>query len=248
MIIAHRGWSSAAPENTAAAIIKALDLGVDAIEVDVQQSRDGILILMHDDNLKRTTSGTGRIKKSTFSELKKQDAGSWFSREYAGEKIPSLEESLILIAGKARLFIEIKRGRDYYPDIEANVIRLINKHNAKKWCVIKSFRDEILKTAGDIDAGIETCKLVKGNVPLLPFHIDMNFKIGSILQYKKTNSISICHKTIKPGTVAKIKQRGQQVLAWTVNEKADMKKMIAAGVDGIITDYPERLKEVLEER
>ncbi len=118
-ILAHRGASAYAPENTMAAFKKAIEMNADGIELDVHLSKDGYIVIIHDERVDRTTDGKGEVKDFSLDELKKLDAGSWFSDEYKGEKIPTLEELLSLIKNtEIYLNIEIKAGYRVYPDIE----------------------------------------------------------------------------------------------------------------------------------
>ena len=112
MIIAHRGASGSAPENTLSAFVKAVEAGADMIELDVHQTKDGVVVCIHDEDLSRTTSGNGKVNKFTFNELQSFDAGIKFNEKFKGEKIPSLEEVLEQI--KLPLLIEIKKGEGYY--------------------------------------------------------------------------------------------------------------------------------------
>jgi glycerophosphoryl diester phosphodiesterase len=137
--IAHRGCSSAAPENTMAAFQKAIELGVEGIELDVHQSKDGELVVIHDATLSRTTSGRGYVNDLNWSELQQLDAGSWFEVEYASERLPKLEDVLNLLKGRSTVFIEIKQGRKPYPGIEERVMACIEKLNMQQHVFIHSF-------------------------------------------------------------------------------------------------------------
>lgn len=246
MIIAHRGCSSSSPENTMAAIREALAAGVDIIEIDVHQSMDGYIILMHDKTLRRTAGKRKKIKDLSLKELQKHEVGSWFHKNFNGERIPLLEDVLKTVNGKAKLLIEVKQGSRYYPGIEENIIALIKKYQAQEWCIIQSFKNEVLKKIKALDKSIEIHKLVRGNIGILPLHIDLNIKPGRIEKYTGVDGINIHHKHLNKKVVAHIKSRNQKVFTWTVNKTSDMKKAVKLGVSGIITNYPEKLKEVLK--
>ncbi|HEV8663384.1 MAG TPA: glycerophosphodiester phosphodiesterase family protein, partial [Candidatus Methylomirabilis sp.] len=121
--IAHRGASADAPENTLPAFEAALAAGADALELDVHLAADGAIVVIHDITLARTTSGRGFVGRHTLADLKRLDAGSWFGARFAGTAIPTLEEVVTLARGRARLFVELKAGSDFYPGIEGAVVR-----------------------------------------------------------------------------------------------------------------------------
>lgn len=246
IVIAHRGASAYAPENTLAAVKKAISMGADMVEIDVQLTKDKQIVLMHDLTVDRTTNGKGRVKDLTFSEIRKLDAGSWFSDEFKGEKIPTLEEVIETINGKCKLLIEVKRVKTKKPEIEAKIIQLIDKYNAHGWCIVQSFETEVVKNIQSIDNSIECHKLVTMNIPVLPLHVDSRIKTGTIYKYKTVQGINPYYKMLNKRKVDKIHGRGQKIFTWTVNEIEDMKQMVELGVDGIITNYPDRLIEVLK--
>lgn len=244
-IIAHRGASGSAPENTIAAIQLALKMEADMIEIDVHLSKDGIPVIIHDETLNRTTNGKGEVKNFNVEDLKKLDAGKWFSDKYIGEKIPTLEEVITLIKGKCILLIEIKHGSSIYPNIEKTVLEIIHDKKAEKECIIQSFECEVLDNLRKLNCPVEIQKLVTGNVPFLPLHIDSKLKFGSIYQYQKVSAINPNFKFVNTNAVNKIHASGKKIFTWTVNEEQEMKRMIEYGVDGIITNFPEKLKAIL---
>jgi glycerophosphoryl diester phosphodiesterase len=201
---------------------------------------------MHDLSVDRTTNGKGRVKDIEFNDIRKLDAGSWFSAEYSGEKIPTLEEVLEVINGKCKLLIEVKRVKTPKPEIEAKIIQLIDKYNAYQWCIVQSFETEVVKNIQQLDKNIECHKLVTMNLSVLPLHLDSRIKTGTIYKYKSVQSINPYFKMLNKRKVDKIHSRGQKIITWTVNDKEDMKRMIALGVDGIITNYPDKLIELLK--
>lgn len=246
IIVAHRGASAYAPENTLASIKKAIAMGVDMVEIDVQLTKDKQIVLMHDLTVDRTTNGKGRVKDLLFDDIRKLDAGLWFSTEFAGEKIPTLEEVIETVKGKCKLLIEVKRVKTKNPEIEAKIIQLIDKYKAYNWCVVQSFETEVIKNIQAIDKSVECHKLVTMNLSVLPLHLDSRIKTGTIYKYKTVQAINPYFKMLNKRKVDKIHSRGQKIITWTVNEKEDMKRMIEMGVDGIITNYPDRLIELLK--
>jgi glycerophosphoryl diester phosphodiesterase len=230
---AHRGASGHAPENTLAAFRLALEMGAAMCELDVQQTADDRLIVMHDDALHRTTSGKGDLWEMTLAELQRYDAGSWFAPRFAGEKLPALEQVIALARGKMKLNIEIK-VHGHERDIAALVVATIRREKFTNDCVLTSFDrrlvERIKKIAPDLKAGYIfgwkefSAEVFEGPVDLLSAH------------YSLINADFLEHA----------RAAGKSVHAWTVNYKWLMRRLIRLGVDGIITDYPERLREVLK--
>lgn len=227
----HIGAAGHAPENTISSIQKALSLHVDRVEVDVQQSSDGVVVLMHDVTLQRTTNAKGKVKSFTYAELQQLDAGSKFSSAFKGEKIPTLEDAFACINGKAVFVIELKKGNEYYPQIVANVVRLIQKYDAYKWCIIHSFEDKILQDVHALDPAIALHSVVATR------------RSKHLLSMPYLTEISIYHKFLTPKWLKKIHSMGKKVNVWTVNTPEDIQKMREMQVDGIISNFPDRLQK-----
>jgi len=247
LVIAHRGASGDAPENTIASIDKALAVGADVIEIDVHQTLDSVIIVLHDEKLDRTTDKSGLIKNFNWDDIKDADAGSWFGSAFAGEHIPTLDEVLLHINGRARLLIEIKKGGKYYLGIERRVLAIINARKAESWCMMQSFSDAAVNNWLALDSAIAVYKLVVGNIPALPLYHDGRAHWGSILKYKQVAGVNPYRSFAKKHIVRKLHERGQQIFVWTVNDEKHMQKLIERGVDGIITNYPEKVKKLLSE-
>lgn len=245
LIIAHRGASGDAPENTIASFSKALEIGADVIELDVHQTLDSMVIVMHDEKLDRTTDKSGLIKNYNWVDIKDADAGSWFSTEFTGARIPTFEEVIQLINGRALLLIEIKKGGKYYPGIERRTLAIIQANHAESWCRIQSFSEAAVNNFMQIHSNVPVYKLVVGNIPALPLYHDGHAHWGNILKYKDVAGVNLYRSFVRKRIVKKLHDRGQQIFVWTVNEERDMKKFIALGVDGIITNYPDQLKKLL---
>ena len=247
LVIAHRGASGYAPENTLASIKKALEIGVDMIEIDVHQSKDGKVVVIHDETLDRTTSGEGLVKDQLWEQMRILDAGIWKGEEFKGERLPLLEDVIDKINGQCQLLIEVKNGGDYYPGIEKSVWQIVQDKNAQNWCVIQSFKDVVVENFMQLNTNMPIYKLVVGNIPVLPFRVDTKLKLGSVLKYKEYDGVNPNKKFVRKRIVRKLHKRGQKTFVWTVNKKDDMKDIIEKGVDGIITNYPDKLKEVINE-
>ncbi len=245
LIIAHRGASGYAPENTIASIDKALDIGADVVEIDVHQTLDSVIMVMHDANLDRTTDMKGIIKDYRWDDIKDADAGSWFNHDFADSKIPTLDEVIKHINGRSMLLIEIKKGGDYYPGIERRVLAIIKANHAESWCMIQSFSDVAVQNFLELNSGLKVYKLAVGNVPALPVYVDGKVNGGSILKYKNVTGVNTNISFTQKRIVKRLHERAQEIFVWTVNAERDMNKLISMGVDGIITNYPGKLKNVL---
>lgn len=242
-IIAHRGASKLAPENTIASINTALKLNPDRIEIDVQQTLDSIVVLMHDTTLNRTTNGHGLIKEKTFKDISKLDAGSWFSNDFIGEKIPTLEDILKLTNGKCQLIIEIKKGNDFYYDIEKHVLKSIEKQNAENWVSIHSFDYEILETIHHLNPNIRLHKLLVGKLKYMPFIISNKIEAVNIDEYPYIKEYTLNYVFANKDIIHLLKSHDKKVNVWTVNDSHIANELIQLGVDGIITDTPNLLKD-----
>jgi len=235
LIIAHRGASGSAPENTLAAIKLAMEIGVDMIEIDVHQSKDEHIVVFHDEFLDRITGVEGRVIEYILEELQALDAGSSFDEKFAGEKIPTLDEVLQLVDGKTKLLIEIKVGRFGYPGIEENLLQSIKNHRAEKWCIIQSFDVDCLEKIRHLNKKIQIQHLI--------FAKPSRFE--SIIKFGKVKGINLGFRITTRRLIDEIHGDGKTVYIWTVNDEKKMKKLMEYGVDGIITNYPEMLKKVI---
>lgn len=242
-IIAHRGASNIAPENTLASIREALKSNPDRIEIDVQQTADGIIVLLHDISLERTTNGKGLVKNKTYVELEKLDAGSWFSNKFKEEKIPTLEEAIRLVNGKCKLIIEIKKGHSFYPNIEKNILQIIKKLHAENWVAIHAFDDSVIDTVHALDPSISLHKLLVVKFQFSPIIISNAIDNIELDNYTYVKEYSIHYAFANKKIINLLKAKGKKVNVWTVNDPATAKQLIALGVDGIITNNPRLLKD-----
>jgi glycerophosphoryl diester phosphodiesterase len=243
-ITGHRGAGALAPENTLSAIKEGLKYNVDRIEVDVHQTKDGKVVIIHDKTIDRTTNGSGAIKDYTYDELMKFDAGSWFSEKYKGEKIPLLEEAVELIDGRAVFVIEMKEGDEIYPGIVENVVNLIRKHDATDWCVVHSFRTKILEQIHEMEPRIELHKLFIGKLSLLPVFISAGF-IPEYYNFEKHPYIteySLNYQFANRSIINTIHKMDKKVNVWTIDDKVKFLKLKNLGIDGFITNSPNVIK------
>ncbi|MCF8278564.1 MAG: hypothetical protein K9J17_17685 [Flavobacteriales bacterium] len=242
-VTAHRGASGYAPENTLSAVKKALEIGVDRIEIDVQQSSDGIVVVLHDKTLDRTTNATGKVGEKPWVELKEVKAYGKFEAEFPNEPLPTLEQVFELMDGNTQFVIEIKAGRKTYPGIEDNVAKLIKKYKAEKWALVHSFNDRVLKYLHENYPEIRLQKLFvsySGGVML-----DFKLHAVKLSKYDYVEAFGISLSSAKRKLVEKIHGMGKQVHVWTVNKDEDMAMMMEIGVDGIISNYPDKVKQLI---
>ncbi len=239
MVVAHRGFSGRYPENTLRAFREALKLSVDAVELDVRQTKDGVLILLHDETLDRTTNGRGRVCDFCWDELSRLDAGSWKGAEFAGEPIPRLEEALELIGGQVVVFVEIKE-----PGTEAAVVETIRRLGATSWVKVGSFHPQVIATVRQLAPELP-CSLIGG---ARVGESDERFRgfVGEALRCGAI-SVAVNYAALTPERVRYCHQRFLFVGTWTVNTAEQAEGMAATGVDAITSDYPDIVLSVLGE-
>ena len=242
-VIAHRGFSGAAPENTLAAFKKALDLGVDGIELDVHQTKDNVIVVIHDKTIDRTTNGRGKIAEFSLDEIKKHDAGSWFAPEFSREKIPTLEEVIQLVNGKAIIYIEVKKGDSLYEGMSERLIELIDKYSARKWCILHSFEDEVLKDIYHADKTFPIFKTVEVPDFAAGFYVKKMAFNNPITHYKSFLGFNMNHNVVTHSVVKSLHKKNLKLIVWTVNDPLHIEKMLNMGVDGIISNFPDRVKK-----
>lgn len=234
LIIAHRGASAYAPENTLSAFEKAIEMKAPILETDVHQTKDSVLVLMHDDTVDRTTDGKGRIKDMLYADFKKLVIRSPLSS--AEEHPPSLEEALNAIKGRAQLLIEIKRGSDYYPGIEKRVADLI-KACGSDHCAstIHAFEKQSLLNVAKADSHIRLQKLIVFKLPLVSFSFDKHFVKDDFSNWKGVN---VYYRFCSRRLIRQVHKLGKTVYIWTVNKPRLARRYKRRGVDGIITNDP----------
>lgn len=241
IITGHRGAAGLAPENTLASIQLAIELGVDRIEIDVQQTKDNKIIVLHDRTLRRTTTGHGFVKNLTYDEILQFSAGYKFNKFYINEKVPTLEQVIDLIDGKVELLIETKYSYMYYPNIERHIINIIKNKNAKDWCKIISFNDRALFRINKLDKSIRLGKLFVGKHAHLPLSFDKGLNIRPLKKYAFVDEVIVKHDYATKAIIEKVHDFGKELHVWTVNNEATIQKLIERDVDGIISDYPNLL-------
>ncbi|MBK8368590.1 MAG: glycerophosphodiester phosphodiesterase [Bacteroidetes bacterium] len=237
IIIAHRGASAYAPENTISAFEKAIEMGAVIIETDVHQTKDSVVVIMHDLSLDKTTNGEGLIKDISSSDFKQLSIK--LQKTVLKENPPTLEEAIIAINGRCKLLIELKKGNSYYPNIEKHIVDLIAKYNAQNWIsTIHSFEKEPLINFAKRDSSINLQKLIVFNLPLVSFNFDKHFSKDD---FKNWEGVNVYYKFCSKRVIKKIHKLGKTVYVWTVNKPRKARKLAKRGVDGIITNKPDIL-------
>lgn len=236
---AHRGASAVCPENTMAAFRRGLELGATGIETDVQMSLDGGLVIIHDEHLRRTTGADGLVKDKTLSELLELDAGSWFGPAFAGERLPVLEELLDLLKDRDTVLnIELKNGVFLYPGMEEKVIAAVRDYGMSDRVVLSSFNHYSLAYCKSLAPEIRTGILYSEGL----------YRPWDYADSLNADALHAYHPAVLPEFIAEAAAQGKVYHPWTVNDREVMKSLIAAGVAGIITDYPDVLAGLLADR
>jgi len=233
-VTAHRGYSAAYPENTIPAFKGAIQVGADWAELDVQQTADGEVIIMHDSNLKRTTGLDKEVWQVTWDEIKDLDNGSWFDKKYQTVRIPTLEEVLKVCRGKIHLNIEIKpSGHD--KDLEEQVAKLLKKYHMRDTCVVSSLKYDSLRKIKEADDSIETAYIT-------------SVSYGNFTDLEYADGYSVESTLLSKSFVNKAQKAGKQIYVWTVNSEERLEKVVGMGIDNVITDDPVMAKELIYEQ
>ncbi len=238
--IGHRGACAYYPENTMVSFRAASRMKADFLELDVQLTKDGIPVVIHDFTANRTTNGKGNIANLTYGYIKHLDAGSWFSREFTGEKIPRLEEVLEFAQNNINLNIEIKANPKSQPgETEAKTLELVRKYNMTSRILFSSFNMESLITLRNLDP-----EIFRG----LLFENSWKKKINpmAIMEDLEANSFHCSKSSIRKKWIKEFHSQQIPVLVYTVNAKTTMNKLIEWGINGIFTNKPDVLHNVLK--
>ncbi len=242
--VAHRGGAHLAPENTIAAFVNAFSLPIDAIELDVHMSRDGHLIVFHDNHVQKRTKGSGNILDLDLSYLRRLDAaarhpGGWPEPQH----IPTLSEVLELAKGRTQVYIEIKtskRGRTLgsYPNIAEKVLELVHEAGMTDYVLIISFDWQILSTIKSIEPTVETGMLVSKKVWNPSARDGMSLLLEKAAEYR-CEWINMDHKLFTTELPQTVHSNGLKLGLWTVNSETEMLRFAEAGVDSLTSDRPD---------
>jgi glycerophosphoryl diester phosphodiesterase len=242
-IIAHRGASAYFPENTLSAFQGAIAMQADMLELDVQLTSDGEVVVFHDEKISRCTNGRGRIADHTLAGLTKLDAGSWFSKAFAGEKIPTLIDVLKVCKDKIAVNIEIKTEAvtdDATDGIEEKCLRIVDQTGMQDHVVFSSFDPRALRHLRQINP------LVSVSVLFEPGHYGSRLP-SQIVDALGADAFNCAFKELTPRRLADLKSHAIPFNVYTVNDEKTMMRLLAWEASGIFTNHPDVLKRVLED-
>lgn len=232
--VAHRGASGNFPENTRLAFLKAIEVQADMIEMDCQLTRDGHIVVFHDERLKRTTGVSGTVRSKSLEQLKQLDVGKWKKKSFKGEPVLTLEESLAIIAGKADLCLDIKHY-DSQPGIEIKLLFTLSHYDYLDQTIFSSFNYACLERVREFAPEARIGLIYGRGVKEDPFVTAEELGAGSIHVQKDVATRPFLDRAWEIGL---------DVHVWTVNNLSEMEKFAALGVQGIVSDYPDKLRSL----
>lgn len=234
-VTAHRGSSVKAPENTLSAIRQAIADKAGYAEIDVQETADGVVMLMHDDNAGRTTGINKNMWEVTSSELKTKSAGRWFGPKFKNERVPKLDEVIALAKDRIRLNIELKNN-GHGVSLAEKTVDLIKAHDFEKQCTVTSFDTGLLHTVKKLNPRIKTGLIISKIPDKVSFWDNQDYDV-----------ISAAYPIVNDEFMKEAAVHNKEVYVWTVNDKEIMKRMLKLGVTSIITDTPDQLVRIMNE-
>jgi glycerophosphoryl diester phosphodiesterase len=237
LVIAHRGASAEAPENSLAAFMLGVRQGCGMIELDVHLTKDKQVVVIHDHTLDRTTNGEGDIANLNYKDIKGYDCGKWFGDQYAGEYVPLLEEVLTKVPANVQFNVEIKAAET--PGMLDSLIDVLNKTDRIGGTVVSSFHYGCLAEL--------KVKLPEIHIGLLYHQEVADFKKFEVESGVEVFSLHPHHSLVTEAYMDIANRGGKTVYTWTVDGEVDLKRLIELGVAGIITNKPELLRKVLEQ-
>lgn len=230
VVVAHRGASGIAPENTLSSIRRALDIGARMVEIDVHTTGDGEIVVMHDPEVSRTTDGKGLISEMSLAQVRTLDAGSWFGPQFRGEAVPTLDEALDMVRGRADLCIEVKKASPQ------QVIGKVLEHGYLEHAIIFDFNHPRLYEARRLQADVRTLALGVSHENLASVDVGLCSAVGCPFSKVDGELVEKAHRL------------DLAVFVYTVNQTDGMRKLAELGVEGIITNYPQLALDVVRKR
>ncbi len=230
LTIAHRGASARYPENTLSAFLAAAEAGAEICEFDVRMTRDSEVVVIHDATVNRTTDGRGRVASMSLAEVKRLDAGARLGVEFRGERIPTLDEVATRLTGRCAMDVELKAE-----GLESRVCEILRRHDALDAAAISSFDAEQLRLVAGLEPRLRLVLLDEKDPAAM---LDTAAAIGAFAVAPRFNMV-------EPELCAEAHRRGLAVYTWTVDDEPSMRRFIASGVDGIMTNRPGRLRGIL---
>ena len=236
-VIAHRGFSGAAPENTIAAVRAAIEIGADMVEIDVTMTADEHVVVIHDETVDRTTDGSGKVSDLTRAELQILDAGMWFDRRFAGERVPSLDSVLSEVDGRILLNVEIK-SEAVDRGIVAKVAAAIRRRKMVDQVVVSSFSPTALRQMNSEAPEIRTAVLYNPKFHQGQDAVDIVTSLGASV-------FNIKRQRLTREMRRRCLQHDIPIGIYTVNKERRMRRLVKKGIDAIFTDHPDQLLEIL---
>jgi len=242
VVIGHRGASAYYPENTMSAFRAAYEMGAEMVELDILLSKDGIPVVIHDETLERTTNGTGKVVEHTYAELSQLDAGSWFGEEHAGEKIPTLEEVVKFAKGKIALNIEIKTeavSDEIKNGIEEKAYEIVKMHDMQDHVLFSSFDYRAITHLNELNVNIAVALL---------YDKQQSGSSGpkELIRTYGADGFNCSYRQFSKRWASETSEADIPVFIYTVNSRWKMKKMIRRGANGIFSDKPDVLKQLVD--
>ncbi|MEH6584398.1 MAG: glycerophosphodiester phosphodiesterase [Halioglobus sp.] len=232
-VVAHRGAAGAAPENTLASVRRAITDGADWVEIDVQESRDGHVVVFHDSDFMKLTGNPLKIWDGDLAEIQQQDIGSWFSPEFADERVPTLQQVLETVRGRSRLMIELKYyGHDQ--QLEQRVVDVVESAGMADQVVVMSLKL----------AGVQKLQALR---PDWTVGLLAATAMGDLSKVD-VDFLALSGRMVTSRFIRRVQHSGKRILVWTVNDAPSMSRWMSMGVDGVITDEPALARKVLGER
>jgi glycerophosphoryl diester phosphodiesterase len=235
--VAHRGSSGSYPENSRIAIEKAIDAGVDMVEVDCQLSKDGHVVVFHDERLQRTAGAKGYVRGKTLKELRQLDVGAWFKKSFKGERILTLEEALEILDGKVALNLDVKSAG--LGGIELKLLFTLSHYDYLERSIFSSFDHRMLRRIRELAPESRIAILHGVGIKENPFQSALEVGAEAVHVQKELATLPFIQRAA---------ELGLRTLVWTVNDLREMEKFLALGVDGIISDYPEKFWKIRQKR
>ena len=238
--IAHRGGSNLAPEETLEAFHNAVEVGADMLEMDMQATSDGVVILLHDATVDRTTNGHGQVKDLMLADFKQLEAGAWKDAKYAGERVPTLAEVFDSVGGRLWINVELTNYFTRGDDLVPTVVALIQKMNMQRRVLLSSFDPFNIRRVRQLDPSLPVAQLTAHNLPLYLREAWLAPLCPHDARHPDVTQL-------KQKSVAWYHQRRYRVNVWTNNDPADMREFVRQGVDGLITDVPDIARNVIRD-
>ena len=236
LVIGHRGAMGHAPENTMVSFRMGYEMGSDVIELDIHMNRDGELIVMHDGDVGRTTDGSGHIKDMTLQEIRSLDAGSHFGTEFRGARVPILQEVLAWARDKVPLAVEVKGDPQPSVGIEEKLVELLREQEMLDRVMVISFHHSSVKRVKELEPSAATGVLFTGQL----------VKSVEAARAALADSVRPSWKYWSADLVKEVHDAGLTASTWTVNDEETMEYLVGLGIDSIGTNYPDRLRGVLD--